>query len=399
MAPGGQMKNWIFVVLGVSLFAVFSSQSLVDISDLLVVGTAFWLAYKKKEWTKLWTSFKPGWIWPIWLVIIAIGLILNTDLHSKATWEDFLEFRWILTLLSWIYILRQISDHKKTFDDLGTILLSLNSIAFSIWLLDMNERAGGILGSIMSFAHNIAPIFCIYVILLITNWKTSTEKEKRFYAAVAISSGILVVTTFTRGVWIGSAFALMTATFIWNKKMFAGVIGSLIFVFLIGISTSKRFSDRVFTKTSNEKVSNQERTALWRGNWEMVKEYPIFGVGLGANKRHLRKYYDIFGYPEKQRQSHAHNQYLQYWAGTGTLGLMCFLLFISRVLNYSYQGFKKSENFYLKNLQLALLSALICFLIGALTESNFNIAKNRFLFLMLAGMAVAWSQTKTEKNQ
>ena len=382
--------KWILFLLGISWLAIFTSQSLVDLSDLLVVVTALVLAFKKQEWKNLVLAFKPNWLWPVWLGILLVGLLLNANLHSAQPWQDFFEFRWILTFLSWVYILKNLLDHKKAFGVLGILTLVLNVVAFGIWLRNTEARAGGILGSIMSFAHSLAPVFCLYAIMTLTNWKSFILKEKFLYGAVVVTSGILVITTFTRGVWIGSVVALLLAVFIWNKKFFAGVLGALLVVFVIGVSTSKRFSDRVFNRTSLETESNQERKALWRGNWAMIKDYPIFGVGIGQNKSHLREYYDMFGYPETQRQSHAHNQYLQYWAGTGTLGFICFLIFLFVVLRYAYYSYKDNQTSYLSHLQLGLLAAMICFLVGSLTESNFNIANKIFLFLFLAGRGVAW---------
>ncbi len=391
--------SWILGLLIISWLAIFSSQSLVDLADSLVIGTALYIAFKQNNFKNLLTSFRPSLLWPIWIFIILIGLFLNTDLKTPGPWKDFFEFRWILTFLSWIYILRNLADHKKSFNILAILTILLNLAALVVWFKNPSARAGGLLGSAMSFAHNLAPLLSLFTVLLITNWKNFSKQEKILTSVVVITSGVLVILTFTRGVWIGSVLAILTTTFLWNRKVFASVLVALTVVFLIGISTSERFSNRVFTKTANEIDSNQERTALWRGNWEMIKEHPLFGVGLGANKSHLRKYYDIFGYPEGQRQSHAHNQYLQYWAGTGTVGLLCFLSFLFFVLKYSYNGFKNNRtNSYVKNLQLALLAALICFLVGSLTESNFNIAKNRFFFLILAGMAVAWSRS-SEKSK
>jgi O-antigen ligase len=184
---------------------------------------------------------------------------------------------------------------------------------------------------------------------------------------------------------------IAVASFLWNKKFFVGVLVSVAAIVAIGISTSERFANRVLTRSSLEVDSNQERTALWKGNWAMVKDYPVFGVGLGANKSHLRKYYDEFGYPPGQRESHAHNQYLQYWAGTGTLGFFCFLSFLFIILRYAYAGIKSNKSEFDEKLFLGLLAALLCFLVGSLTESNFNIAKNRFFFLLIASIAIAWS--------
>ncbi len=388
--------TWILFFLIMSWIAIFTSQSLIDLLDVAMTLTALFIAYKNQEIKRLFTNFRPAWLWPLWLSIILIGLFLNTNLQSAKAWEDFFEFRWILTFLCMIYLFKHLRNQQKAFNILAVITIVLNVIAFFLWLKTTYARAGGLLGASMSFAHNLAPVLCLYTILTLTNWKRFILKEKILYAAVVFTSAAIVVLTFARGVWIGSVVALLTTTFLWNRKIFVGLISALLVLVLIGISTNERFANRVLTKTADETNSNQERTALWRGNWEMVKEHPLFGVGLGANKSHLRRHYDTFGYPETQRKSHAHNQYLQYWAGTGTFGLICFLSFLFIVLKYSYQSYKKIDDPFIRSVQLALLAGLICFLVGAFTESNFNIAKNRFLFLILAAMAIAWSSSNDE---
>ncbi len=70
------------------------------------------------------------------------------------------------------------------------------------------------------------------------------------------------------------------------------------------------------------------------------------------------------------------------------MGLLCYLSFMGLILAKTYQGYRASSGTVWGAWQLGLLASLFCFWVGALTESNFNIAKNRYLFLMLAALAV-----------
>ncbi len=393
-----KLTSWILTLVILSWFAVFSSQSLVDLSDTLVVLTALMVAFRQKSWRNLFLGFRPASLWIFWLAVICVGLFVNRESLSSNYLQDLFEFRWILSFLAWIFLISRIEITKERLLRFGQFFLVLNIIAFAIWLQNPSERAGGIMGSIMAFAHNLAPTFCFFTIMAFTVWSELNKKERLWSSAFVLSSLILVVLTFTRGTWIGSIVGISMATLVWNRKVFFTATAGMLVVFLVGISTSERFYNRVFTKTALEKNSNQERTALWKGNWEMIKESPILGVGLGQNKQHLRKYYDQFGYPPGQRESHAHNQYLQYWAGTGTLGLICYLGFLSMILLYAWRGFRSAPESFRGKMELALLTALLCFMVGSLTESNFNIAKNRFYFLMIAGMAVAFARRDQSQN-
>jgi hypothetical protein len=49
----------------------------------------------------------------------------------------------------------------------------------------------------------------------------------------------------------------------------------------------------------------------------------------------------------------------------------------------------KPELGTLKAMALGALGGQLCFIVGSLTESNFSIAKNRYVFLLLASIGVS----------
>ena len=388
--------HWILSLFSLSLLAVFTSQSLVDLADILMVLTALFVSFKNQEIKILFTSFKPAWIWPAWLGVIVISYLVNAETINEEVLVDFLELRWIVTFLAAIYLVGRLKDQSKLIQIWGLILIVLNTVALVLFVNDQHWRASGVLGAVMAFSHNIAPIFCLYLVYLFLHWKSLSKNQKMLTLITVVTSGLLTLLTFTRGVWIGSFVGVMTALFIWNKKVAAGFLTAAILLGVTLVIFNPRVNARVLGKTDSETQSNDERIALWRANSRIIQESPFFGVGLGQNKFHLRKYFDEFGLSSKQRVSHAHNQYLQMWAGTGTLGFLFFLAFYWLILKYAYQGYQKAQN-ESQAWQLGLLAALICFMVGSLTESNFNIAKNRYLFLILAGFAVAQSLRSNKK--
>lgn len=384
------LEKWILGLFALAVVAVFTSQSLVDFSDILITLTALVLAARRKQFRQLLTSFRPPSLWLVWLGLVILGLALNVGFSDPKPWNEFLEFRWILTFLAVIYLVGELDPKQEGVLKVWEwVLIPLNIAALILFLQDPHWRVQGILKQTMSFSHNIAPLFCLFGVSLLVSWKELSRKDQILRAFVVLSSGVLTILTFTRGVWIGSAVGGLAALWLWNRKVFGlTFIGGLVLAATL-VFTNQRIHDRVFTKTVNETQSNDERMALWRGNWRIIQDFPWLGVGFQQNKYHLRRYYDEFGYPPGQRESHAHNQYLQMWGGTGTLGLLCFLVFNRLLLQGALRGFRQATTSLDKGLALGLFAALVCFMVGALTESNFNIAKNRLLFLILAGLAVS----------
>jgi O-antigen ligase len=389
-------KSWIIFIFCFSIVAVFTSQTAVDLADFLLIITGLTIGIRNKELKSLFANFKPALLWPIWILVLTTGMIINVGFQDFKSWNDFFEFRWILTFLSIIYLGSKIHVDESFIKLFAGIILILNLVAIILFIQDSNWRAQGIIEATMAFSHNIAPLFCLFMVFLVTRWEGTNLQNKIFLSVVTLTSGLLTLFTYTRGVWIGSIAAMTIVLFYWNKKRAIVLVAIGVVLAVTLLESNKRVNERAFGKTNNETQSNNERIALWRGNWAMIQDYPLFGVGIGQNKYHLRKYYDEMGYPQGQRESHAHNQFLQMWAGTGIFGLILFLIFNGLIV----KNIKDSLNHLRgtsKSFQLGLLAAVVCFMIGALTESNFNIAKNRLLFLILAGLAV--SQAIKEKQK
>lgn len=399
------MFSYLSVIIGlilVSVFAAFSSQTLIDILDFFVVVTAFILAFQKRDIKGLLKGFQPFVLWPVWLLIVLFGLIFNIGFLNTQTWISFIEFKWILTLLSFsylMYLLKHSLEHeKKLMVLLSYLLLILNVVSIFLYYYRPDVRAAGIYNAIMAFSHNIAPIFCLYIVLAIVNWKVHSRFQKVIVSLTALTAGYLVLISYTRGVWIGALIAVPLALVFWNYKRAIQFIIAAVLISGALIYFNKSFYERAFSKTLTETSSNDARLALWKANLLMVRDYPLLGVGHWQNKNHLPKYFAEIGVPEGSVIiSHAHNQYLQVWAGTGTLGLGCYLFFLFSILRTARVGYINAVEKD-RGLLLGLISGLCCFAIGALTEANFNISKNRFLFLLLAGLAIGLSNYYRKVN-
>jgi len=386
-----KLIGWILFLFCLIWLATFSSQSLVDLSDILIVVTALSVSIKSREFNEYLKSYQPAKLWLIWVFVLFTGIALNIGFTDSKPWVELLVFRWILTFLSLIYLSRKFFNLKdnqqhRILSFLSPIVLGMNIAAIVIYFVKSEGRAGGMMNSIMPFSHNLGMLFCFYFFLSLKAQFKNLTKLDYVHLSIVLSGGFLLVATLTRGVWIGSAVGVLFSAFIINKKMFTKVFLGLVVIGSVILATQPKIYNRFFGKTESEATSNSERMALWKGNFRIIQDYPIWGVGYQQNKHHLRKYYDEFGYPPGQRISHAHNQYLQNWGGTGTLGLICYLAFLFFLLKPVIQSITKLPDAE-KYFQLGLLAALVCFLIGGLTEANFNIAKNRMLFLLIAAWA------------
>ncbi|RYZ84439.1 MAG: O-antigen ligase domain-containing protein [Proteobacteria bacterium] len=240
----------------------------------------------------------------------------------------------------------------------------------------------------MPFAHTYGPAFVFALGILVVVYR-SIPSQKWIAPMTVILSAIIVTLSLTRGVWIGIIVASLAVTFLRHWKFGLSLVALFAVTFLVTFFASSAARERVMTTNNN--VSDQKRMILWKGNLAIVQDYPLLGTGYSQNKLYLPTYYEKLGYSKDQFVSHAHNQYLHLLAGTGILGLMAYLVFLCTVFFFTLKAYLRlpNEEVWLKGLALGSLGAQLCFNIGAFTESNFSIAKNRYMFLFVAAIGVS----------
>lgn len=377
--------------------AVFTSQTLIDVVDTFIVVTAFVSLYKKNSLKNLFLLFKSYKIWLIWMLIIFLGLLLNGQLANINALKIWLEYKWIISFLSAIYLWKQCQHElfvKKYFPFVIGFIIA--SSLFSYWW-HPSVRAGGVLNNVMAFSQNIGPTTVLMTLLCLFLWNIVSRQVKYVLLLLVISCMSLTVLTVTRGVWLSVFTSLFVVTFFWKRKAALQTLLLCVFlgfsIFLFWPEAQNRFLTNTYSDTSG---SDGKRVALLRANWHMFTDNPFLGVGVGLNKEKLSEYFQKLGYPSDQFQSHAHNQYLEYLATTGLLGLCVFFVFLYYLLKPALQQIKIETDPFKKYLMISLFGAILSFLLAGLTECNLNIANNRFFFVVLSSWlyALATSEDK-----
>ncbi len=378
--------------------AVFSSQTLVDVSDTFIVLTAGILIYKNKDYSFLKSISKIWYFWTGWLVVIFWGLYLNSQ---QFPWIYFLEFRWFISFFAMIYVLYQIENITNLMKYLGLTTLILNTIAIFLYFYRNDDRAGGIYNGIMAFSQNMGMVVCFFVTYLTCIYKYKINLSSRFkklFLIVATTSILLVLMTMTRGVWLASIIGISVSAFFIPKRVFMYTLVGIILLFTSVSYLNASFKDRIYSKSYGAETSNSQRKHLWQANFAIFKDYPFLGAGYTLNNSRLTEYYAKLNIPADEFKSHAHNQYLHFSAGTGLVGLIFYLIFIGAIFQIALKGYLKANDIVLKTTYLSLLSAFISFLIAGLTESNFSISKNRLLFIFFCAFIVS-IELKTKKQK
>jgi O-antigen ligase len=392
------MKHLSAIVAGLFLFfwfACLTSQSLMDLADGLMFLFGAWLLISKaraaRDWKMLWPKTTGlGWLWLVWIVVVAAGLFINNPVNQDTV-EALLEFRWMLIFHVLCFTLAWIEwDSRKIQAMLGFLVVMVLASFVMFHYNTGDFRAGGPFGHSMPFAHSYGAAVVFAVGLLLIGLKNNMP-WKWLSIVTSVLGAVIIALSMTRGVWVGM-FVGVLAISCFRSRVYGTIatIG-LVTIFSLTMVFSPDARERAFSTASEQNVGDNQRKDIWRGNIEIAKDYPILGSGYSQNKKLLRYYYDQLGIPQGALISHAHNQYLHFLAGTGTLGLICYLIFLFRIIQLTLLAFVRlrPELTALKALTLGALGGQLCFIVGSLTESNFSIAKNRYMFLALCSIGVS----------
>lgn len=164
--------------------------------------------------------------------------------------------------------------------------------------------------------------------------------ERVFALVILFIHSMVTYWTYRRSVWMGYFFTLAFLGIV--EKRFRRPLILVIFAALVmmvmnwnQIYESSVFQDRL----ANSRTVN-DRYIVWLTSWEIAKNYPIFGTGIGWFSVYYEKYFTFFGNTVTTDFAHgirsAHNSYIRLWVEGGPVLLVPYLtmcvLFMVRVL-------------------------------------------------------------------
>ena len=126
--------------------------------------------------------------------------------------------------------------------------------------------------------------------------------------------------------------------------------------------------------------SSSYRVSMFRSAFEMLRTYPLFGVGLGG-------FMEAFPYFQERYLvgivDHLHDSWLSLAVQTGLVGFLAFATGLAGSLWRSARAWAASTDFETRCLAGGAFAGVLAFLVHDLVEFNFEIPGNAVLFLTL----------------
>jgi len=244
------------------------------------------------------------------------------------------------------------------------------------------------------------------------------EKQKRKKLVYFIVLSIIYATLMicqSRGIWISISLTVIFAIYIIIKFKLFGIFHKnkkwltfLLITFLIITiiySTDNPLNksaitvpQRALSTLDEQDPSINTRLLMWRTTFEMIKDKPIFGLGIGTFRMNyldyqaqlLRENQDYIKYYTKAGE--AHNEYLQMWAELGIIGLGLFLLIFYFIFHTVFNFYKRSKNSEDRLIILGLITGITCFMIHSLFTFALHVPVLGAIFFIIVGLTVTFAE-------
>jgi O-antigen ligase len=379
-----------FSLLG---FAFFSPWSIAGAQTFLILGLLLWLVkiLISGKWKFVHTPLNIPIL--LYLATQAISVIFSPyKFHSLLALKE----EWLL-LLFFLLVnnLREEDKIKKLVGVLITIscLISLYAIwqhysGMDLYRHKMLEPKDGVFISLGLFDHHLTfGGYYMLVFLLAAVIALSYKRQgiRRIFDMIApVILGLSLIFSYARSAWFGAVTGMLSFGLLRGKKfaflLTGGVIVLCLAVFVIEPTSWERIKDISLSKDKTEST----RIRLWQTSWNMIKDKPIWGIGLG-NFSQLFNQYKVEG--KYDNYSHPHNDFLNVAVNSGLLGLLAYLYLWAVFLYTSIKTvLKNKKEGFLYSAQLAGVVTMVAFLFASLFQCYYTDAEVNMLVMFLLGI-------------
>lgn len=164
----------------------------------------------------------------------------------------------------------------------------------------------------------------------------------------------------------------------------------IIIIFSVGWFGWEPIIDK-FGAMKNRDVSTGYRINVWRDTVGIVKDFPLFGTGLGTYE-HIYPRYKTVSSPE--RWEHAHNDYLEGAVELGIPGMSVALFLIVAFYRLMFMVLNKRNDPGPRLLAIGGMTGITALMIHSLTDFNLHIGANGLFFSFLLGFSIVSAHAK-----
>jgi len=316
-------------------------------------------------------------------------------IHSLLALKE----EWLILIV--FLIVNNIKNEEKV-RKLLTILISVSALVgiYAIWQhysgMDLYrhrglESRGNVFISLGLFDHHLTfggyymLVFLLAAVMLLNFKRSGLHRVFDFLAPLVL--GLALVFSYARSAWLGTFAGILTYGFLKGGKVIVflilGMLVICLLIYVIDPTSWHRLKEIDFSKDKAEST----RIRLWQTSINMIKDKPIWGIGLG-NFGQLFDQYKVEGYYDTI--CHPHNDFLNVTVNSGILGLLAYLSIWMVFLYSTIKAMSKRRGKgFGYSMQIGGVVAVIAFLFAGLLQCYYSDAEVNMLIMFILGLTTA----------
>jgi O-antigen ligase len=249
------------------------------------------------------------------------------------------------------------------------------------------RRIRGLYGSpnnLSLFLDRVVPVLAAVVLFARQPWR------RMAYALCSLPVLFCLYLTYSRGAWLlGLPAAALFIGLLRERKALwisLAVIG-VIALSLLPLVGTERFTSLLDTQGGTTFF----RLKLWQASLNMVKDHPLFGVGLD---NFLYQYRTRYVLPEAWQEldlSHPHNIVLDYWTRLGILGVVALIWLEAAFFVKGLRLYRRLPGRDERALVLGLMASMVACLAHGLIDNSYFLVDLAFVFFLTVGVVAGMS--------
>jgi putative inorganic carbon (hco3(-)) transporter len=212
------------------------------------------------------------------------------------------------------------------------------------------------------------------------------ETKKWYFAALSMVSGLAVVGSFARSMWLAVLAGLPVLAAGRGKRAVFLLLASVGLVLLGGVGLVPAFRERA--GSIFEMGQNATRLNLWRTALKVSAANPVLGIGednwdLAFPRYKVEGFYDT--------NVHPHNDYLTVLVSSGVPGLLAFGVMWGMALGTGGRALRKCRRGLLRGIVGGAQVALVGLLVGGFFQNYYGTFINCLGWWLVVGILLSGS--------
>ncbi len=261
--------------------------------------------------------------------------------------------------------------------------LAVMTTLFAVWGVVQYLQGADDLGHRIQgpFSHYMlyAGWMLLGVSIVVSELLLSRRRRLWLLLPPALLGPAALLLSFTRNAWVGLAAGLLLLAAVWQRRL---LLLYPVLALALWFLLPRPILERVISIFDLRQSANYDRVCMTLSGVEMIRDYPITGIGLGM----VERLYPLYRRDDAPRWSvpHLHNNPVQIAAERGLPALAAYLWLIGAFFAVTWRALPRLEG----ERRAAVAASLIAVLgisVAGLFEYNFWFAVIQYPTLVLLG--------------